>query len=185
MKRFLKEYIVDTIILTDFPSSSSTKMLSGEVYSRVKDAGVVMQVFDCQNVVSLRQVEVAVLNALAAMRSGRNIARDLGVELLVRLSTRREIDEAIRTMGISSNTRHLGVTLVATKDGALEKARPLVIEAVGGREIPEIPPHSDEELSELTKLYGVSDTKLRTVKSRSREEALEFAVLERMALMDV
>lgn len=185
MRRHFNEYAVDLIILTDFPPLQSEKAISSEVFSKLKELGLVIQLFDCKNVLSLEHVEAAVLNALAAMKAGRNIARDLAVELLVRLSTNRKIDEAIRTVGVSDDTRQLGVNLVSTKEEVLDRARPLIIGSIKGTEIPGIPLRSEEELNRLARLYGVSDTQLRTIKSRSKQEALEFAILEKMALMDL
>jgi KEOPS complex subunit Cgi121 len=72
--------------------------------------GCVIQALDADKVVCERHLLLAAEKALQAFSKGRNIAKDLGVEILRYASGERQIERAL-SIGLSSSTKRIALVL--------------------------------------------------------------------------
>ncbi len=96
-----------------------------ELISVIKDLqtrhGCVVQALDADKVVSERHIFFATEKAFAAFSQGRNIAKDVGMEIMRYASGERQIERALQ-MGISDCTKRIALIL-ATSDGIMPLAK--------------------------------------------------------------
>ncbi|MDM7913431.1 MAG: KEOPS complex subunit Cgi121 [Methanotrichaceae archaeon] len=73
--------------------------------------GCIVQALDADKIVCERHLLLATEKALQAFSKGRNIAKDLGVEILRYASGERQIERAL-SIGLSSTTKRIALVLV-------------------------------------------------------------------------
>jgi KEOPS complex subunit Cgi121 len=158
----------------------------------VADAhGVTVQAFDARYVVSRNHLERAVELADRAFERGENVARDRGVEILLYVAGRRQIDRAL-SVGVSPGEGPV-VVVVDDPDASDTRAaegRPGDGDGEGGAEAAAAAAVADllapaETLGEfeterVREFYDVGAAELAAV-----EGGLADVVLERVALLDV
>ncbi|MFB3766243.1 MAG: KEOPS complex subunit Cgi121 [Methanotrichaceae archaeon] len=135
--------------------------------------GCTIQAIDADNIVSERHLTFAAEKALSAFSEGRNIAKDLGVEILRYASGERQIERAL-AIGLSDFTERIGLIIVPGQ----------------GKLMPE-----DSELSSVIeidrkgciykaeavkKVFNISEEELWA----AGEARISDLVLERVALVD-
>lgn len=76
----------------------------------------VIQALDADKVVSEKHLVFATRKALLAFASGRNIAKDPGVEILRYSSGERQIERAM-AMGVSDSTERIVLVMASLSDG--------------------------------------------------------------------
>lgn len=76
----------------------------------------VIQALDADKVVSERHLVFAATKALLAFASGRNVAKDPGVEILRYASGERQIERAL-AMGVSDSTERIALVMASRGDG--------------------------------------------------------------------
>jgi KEOPS complex subunit Cgi121 len=85
-----------------------------ELISALRDItashGCVIQVLDADKIVSIRHLLFAYEKAMQAFAEKRNIAKDLGVEILRYASGERQIERAL-SIGLSSSTKRIALVL--------------------------------------------------------------------------
>ena len=151
------------------------------------DHGVTVQAFDARYVVSRTHLERAVELADRAIDRGENVARDRGVEILLYVAGRRQIDQAL-TLGVSAGEGPVVVLVDAgggndattngsdVDDDERERAATAAIEELL------VPRETlgayDEAL--VREYFDVGDPELSVVQGD-----LADVVLERVALLDV
>jgi KEOPS complex subunit Cgi121 len=150
-----------------------------EFISAVRDlqarTGFIIQVFDADKIASERHLTFAVEKALMAFDEKRNIAKDLGVEILRYAAGERQIERAL-LIGASATTKRIALIMIK----------------------PEMINQSWPDGSELSKLvdvdgkgYSFNTAAVRETFNISVEEILAAGearipdlVLERVALVD-
>lgn len=145
----------------------------------------VVQLFDADPIISLRQIHAAVAAAYLAFSAGTNIARRIEIEVLLRLAADTQIGRALQRIGVREDSKELGAT-VMTKDRD-EALRILgrVASLVGGEEVSEEALGDEHKIGEALKFYNIEAEEVETVQAESRREAVLLLVLERMAMLDV
>lgn len=78
--------------------------------------GCVIQALDADKVVSEKHLLFAARKALSALASGRNIAKDPGVEILRYASGERQIERAL-AVGVSDSTERVALVIASLGDG--------------------------------------------------------------------
>ena len=159
---------------------SDVRLLFGRPKIREKDSflaalrevqnrhGCVIQAMDASVVVSERHATFAAEKALRAFSERRNVAKDLGLEILRYASGQRQIERAL-SMGVSESTQR--VALIVMENGtALEISD--IIEA--DDEGPRFSPAAVKEA------FDIPEPEIKTV----GEDRIPDLVLERVALID-
>jgi len=138
--------------------------------------GSTIQVLDADKVVSERHLMLAAERALAAFGERRNVAMDLGVEILRYASAQRQIERAMY-MGISDSTERIAVVAVAEASG---NGHEVSIEAEICRLIEMDGAGSSYRPEAVRETFDISEEEIRA----AGESRIPDLVLERIALMD-
>jgi KEOPS complex subunit Cgi121 len=138
--------------------------------------GSTLQVLDADKVVSERHLVLAAERALAAFGEGRNVAMDLGVEILRYASAQRQIERAM-SMGISDSTERIAIVAVAEASG---NGHEVLIEAEICRLIEMDGAGSSYSPEAVREIFDISEEEIRA----AGESRIPDLVLERIALMD-
>jgi len=100
--------------------ASSSKLGAVELLERLKRAGRsgVVQAFDADSVINRTHLVGAYLNAVAAFKEHRNIAKNMSMEMLLFAAMTTQIEDAIKLVGIKSTSNFI---LFANNQRAFEK----------------------------------------------------------------
>lgn len=154
--------------------------LTKEVESRF---GVTVQFFDASLVATWEHVFFSALNAVKAVEAGRSIARNLGIEVLVRLSGQRQISVALEMFGLKSGCKELGVVVIGKNAGTVEDVARYVVERSGLEEDDSVLELNHEKAEQIKKAFNIEDRELEAVQAEGEFEALVKCCIERCALL--
>jgi KEOPS complex subunit Cgi121 len=130
--------------------------------------GCVIQAMDASVVVSERHATFAAEKAMRAFSERRNVAKDLGLEILRYASGQRQIERAL-SMGVSEATQR--VALIVMENGTpLEISDIIEVDGDGPRFSP----------AAVKKAFDIREPEIEAV----GEERIPDLVLERVALID-
>jgi tRNA threonylcarbamoyladenosine modification (KEOPS) complex Cgi121 subunit len=149
-----------------------------------KDTAVV-EVFRSDFIISLKQVYLAAMSAINAFNSKTNIARSLGIEILLRLSSETQIDQAIRKIGVNRDLNEVGVCIVARNMNELMKLSNKLLQEINGVELTEESLHSLDRVYKALEFYNVKQEEIESIQARDLYEAVLFLILERIATVDI
>lgn len=132
-----------------------------------------MQAMDADNVVSERHITFAAEKALFAFSNGRNVAKDLGVEILRYASGERQIERAL-SIGLSGSTERVALIIIPGKNGLMPEDSELsnLIEIDRKR--------CSFKVEAVKKIFNISKEELWA----AGETRISDLVLERVALVD-
>jgi len=139
-------------------------------------SGCIVQALDADKVVSEQHVRFATKKALLAFSEGRNVAKDLGMEILRYASGERQIERAL-SMGISEATERIALVIVHRPNHECrwpensELAALIDVDGLGCSFKPDA----------VKKAFSISDEELKVVD----ETRLSELVLERVALVEI
>jgi KEOPS complex subunit Cgi121 len=136
--------------------------------------GCTLQALDADMVVSERHLVMAAEKALEAFRERRNVAMDLGMEILRCASGNRQIERAL-AMGISDSTKRVAIVAVASGKG-----HDLFAEAEICRLVEPDGAGSSYRAEAVRKIFDISEEEIQA----AGESRIPDLVLERVALMD-
>jgi KEOPS complex subunit Cgi121 len=136
--------------------------------------GCTLQALDADKVVNEKHIALAAEMALAAFEERRNIAMDLGVEILRYASAQRQIERAL-AMGISDSTKRIALVAVASGSGhnlfaEAEICRLIELDGAG----------SSYRAEAVRETFDISEEEIQA----AGESKIPDLVLERVALMD-
>lgn len=155
-----------------------------EKIRKEKQPNIETQFFDARLVATWQHLYFAVLNALTAFKNRENISKSLEVEIMLYASAQRQIQKAIRLLGIHHDSSDIAVVIVGEEPERLRTALSTIARHINA--------HPDETALELTrekmgviqKAFKISDEELETVRKKDGlEEALTSLVIERVALL--
>ncbi|NYT00698.1 MAG: hypothetical protein GKB99_03110 [Methanocellales archaeon] len=164
----------------------NTEIISGVV--QIEDVGnflkmlnevskkyrVVIQVLDADHIASREHISFAVEKAKKAVQEGRNIAKDLGIEILLYASGKRQIEHAM-SMGIHPGKNSVAIVIIGcdTSDATCEMKSVI-------NEYPVLD-YTEHKKKKLIKTFNITEAEIRAV----GEDKIPELVLERVALLDV
>lgn len=144
----------------------------------------VLQVFDAGTVISHIQVHAAAVAAELAFRAGSNVARSLGMEVLVRLAADTQIGRALRKVGVREESGEVGVCAIAESREEAEKAAEELARLLRGVRMSEEELRAMERVERALRFYGIS-SEVEVVQASSRWEAALLLILERISSTDL
>jgi len=136
--------------------------------------GCMIQVLDADKVVSEKHLVFAAKKAFLAFSERRNIAKDLGVEIMRYASGERQIERAL-TMGISNSTKRIVLIVVPLGDG---RKLPTATDLSSLIELDERGCSFNSKA--VRDFFDISPEEIRAV----GEQRIPDLVLERVALVD-
>jgi KEOPS complex subunit Cgi121 len=149
-----------------------------------QDYAVTIQALDATLIAGVGHINSAVQKAIRALATRQGITNDLGLEILLYASGKRQIERAL-AMGVTEGENKVAVVIV---DVAGDKDLDAVAEAVKRETgIEEMPlqeldvNHNEHKKASLKRFFAITDDELNAV----GEQKLQQLVLERVALLDV
>jgi len=135
--------------------------------------GCTIQAIDANNIVSERHLTFAAEKALRAFSEGRNIAKDLGVEILRYASGERQIERAL-SIGLSDSTKRVAILIIPGQSGLMPENSELssIIETDSKG--------CSFKAEAVRNIFNISEEELRA----AGETRIPDLVLERVALAD-
>ena len=147
---------------------------------------VIVQLFDAETVAGKRHLYFGTLNAIKKFIQGRGLSQSLDIEILLCVSAQKQIGEAIRINGIQRLTKKIAVVLVANSvESDLNAAQKLESLIPGAQDQTLLTKMDDKKRDYLIKSYGISSSEFESLPETSSEEALEWLVVERTAILEV
>lgn len=144
-----------------------------------------VQAFDADLIAGPEHLICAATNAVRGFMA-KPISRALETELLLYASGQRQIDSAIRMLGLSPGTKNLAVVAIDEEKGRLLESLRAIAGAVGGRESDSILSISGrEKLERIVKAFGISDEEMKGFIGRDPSEAVRKAIIERSAMLSI
>ncbi|MFN4133263.1 MAG: KEOPS complex subunit Cgi121 [Candidatus Hadarchaeales archaeon] len=153
----------------------SAKNLFQTIVEAGKEHGVLLQAFDARAIAGPRHLVHAVTLCLAARERGKNIARTPEIDLLCWVAGEKQIEMAVRKVGVKSKSP---IAIVAV-GGEIEKITSAMREIFmksGLRADPEVVEMSQEKVAKIKKIFAITEAELTT--------SIEKIVLERIALLE-
>ena len=139
------------------------------------------QLLDADRVAGWEHIYLSAVNAIKAFQSGYNIARSLPMEVLLYVSCRDQIADAIRLVGLSRRTERAALLILARdEEGGWEAYRRA--SRLLGVEDDSVLGVDEAKLRRLMELHGVSREELEAV-GGAEAEALTMLLVERGALL--
>jgi tRNA threonylcarbamoyladenosine modification (KEOPS) complex Cgi121 subunit len=157
-----------------------------EVHKEYPEVSV--QVVDLDNVPGSRYLFLATINALKSFRSKQPISKTLSMEILLYVSASRQIAEAIRLVGMSSQTKRIAVLSVGkTKEELSGTAAVLsrTLDQTNSDALVDV--WSTTRTENVRSLFQIGPKELKSTLRRkeSTSQAVERLAIERSALLTV
>ena len=86
-------------ILAGTISVDDTQYFLNAVNKVSADSGAIIQAINAENIAGKEHIDYAIKKAIKSFETGKNIAKDLGLEILLYVSARRHIQKAL-AMGV-------------------------------------------------------------------------------------
>ena len=185
MLRYFQEYgkYVEVTGFKDVRFEDAEELI--KAFRKMKQKDVTIQFFAGNLVATWEHLYFAVLNALMAFRTGRNISKNLAMEVMLYASAQRQIRKAIQLIGVKRGYPASIVVVIIGDDEADVGAELTRISKC----LDKVPDDSILELSvfkaqSIRQAFDVSSRELETVIGKDKgERALVNIVIERMALL--
>ncbi len=140
-----------------------------------RECGVTVQAVNADLVAGRGHIEFAADKAVLAFKEKRNLARDLGMEIMLYLRGRRQIEKALE-LGVREGMNNVAIIIVGDEPGcAGDKAR-AVLDKVDEKVVDY--DHGKDEA--LMRLYDITPAEVEIV----GKERIPLLVSERSALLE-
>ena len=142
------------------------------------------QIFDANTLISPIQVEAAFINALLSIEAKKSIARNLALEILLKMAAETQISNAIKKIGIKNNLEYLGLYLIGSSIEEIKKDIKKILEKINGKLIDwrEIPRKS---IKDILKKYNIEEDEINSICQDKSLKPEEYLILERIATSDL
>jgi KEOPS complex subunit Cgi121 len=143
-----------------------------------------VQFFNAELVATWQHLYFAVLNALTAFKSKRNISKSVAIEVMLYASAQRQIRKAIDLIGVKRDSAQVAVVIVGESPSSVKAVFSAVSKRVGAEPDDTVLELSKEKTRSIRRAFGISEKELETVMEKNNvEQALVDLVIERIALL--
>ena len=164
-------------ILAGTISVEDTQRFLDAVNKVSTDSGAIIQAINAENIAGREHIDYAVKKATKSFENGKNIAKDLGLEILLYIGARRHIQKAL-TMGVREGAMNV-LFIVVGEEVQVKKALGMLSKMIGVR--PEVIEYNESKRSCIMEAFDITD---REVDAAGGHEKIPKLVLERVALFD-
>ena len=164
-------------ILAGTISVDDTQCFLNAVNKVSADSGAIIQAINAENIAGKEHVDYAVKKAIKSFENGKNIAKDLGLEILLYVSARRHIQKAL-AMGVREGAMNV-LFIVIGEEVEAKKALAALSKMIELR--PEVIDYTESKRSRIMKAFDITD---KEVNAAGGPEKIPKLVLERVALFD-
>jgi len=143
-----------------------------------------VQFFDAELVATWQHLYFAVLNALLAFKSERNISKSVAMEVMLYASVQRQIRKAIQLVGVKCDSANVAVVVIGESADSVKAFLSAVSKRVGKEPEDGVLEILNEKVRVIREAFGITETELETVMEKNNgAQALVDLVIERMALL--
>ena len=140
-----------------------------------KECNVTVQAVNADRIAGRAHIEFAANKAVEAFRNKENLARDLGMETMLYLRGRRQIEKALE-LGVREGMNDVAIVIIGDSPGCAEDKARAVLDVVDGNVVDY--GHAKDET--LMKLYDITPEEIDIV----GRERIPLLVIERSALLE-
>ncbi len=145
---------------------------------------VAVQFFNADLVATWEHLYFAVLDALMAFRTKRNISKSLAVEFMLYASAQRQIRKAIDRIGVKTGRSNIAIVVSGENRDAVESTLSSISALFQKEQDDKVLEFSLAKVQMIRKSFGITETELKVVTERDdKERSLVNLVIERMALL--
>lgn len=146
---------------------------------------VPMQIVEARYLCGTRHAFHAGNLALRAHQEKRGRAKRIEMEIMLYLAGRRQIGEAIKSIGVKNRTKEVAIIAVGSSERAVREALPEVAKQLEGREDDTLLSLTDQKKLSLQELLEITNDELTIVTGgKNWKEGLLKCVMERGAMLD-
>jgi KEOPS complex subunit Cgi121 len=142
-----------------------------------------VQFFDAGLIAGFEHLYFATLNAVKAFEIGRNISKDLSVEILLYASGQHQIEKAIQMLGIKPSSSQIVVLVLADSSQNAVEALNDVASLLQGERCNEIVEMTDDKMMNIKKTFNIKKAEIEATLRNSEREAVTSLLIERAALL--
>jgi KEOPS complex subunit Cgi121 len=143
-----------------------------------------VQFFDAELVATWQHLYFAVLNALLAFKTERNISKSVAMEVMLYASAQRQIRKAIQLVGVKCDSENVAVVIIGENPASIRALLSAVSKRVGKEPDDAVLEILNEKVRVIREAFGITETELETVMEKNNAaHALVDLVIERMALL--
>lgn len=153
--------------------------------SELRTSNCIVSIFRGDLVISLKQILLAAISAIIAFKSKTNIARKLDIEILLRLSSETQIDEAIKKIGITREVTDIGICVLSRSKDELRNFLGKLTRLIGGSELSEEDLRTIDRIDRAVKFYNINEDEINAIQAGEMWKAVLLLILERIATVDV
>jgi KEOPS complex subunit Cgi121 len=155
-----------------------------ETIQREKLTDVSVQFFNADLVATWEHLHFALLNALTAFKTQRNVSKSLAVEIMLYASAQRQIRKAIDLVGVKAGCGDVAVVIVGEKPDSVEASISEISRFLGKNPDEHVLELSTSKALAIRRAFTITEMELAVVtKKGDGEQALVDLVIERMALL--
>jgi tRNA threonylcarbamoyladenosine modification (KEOPS) complex Cgi121 subunit len=156
-----------------------------KAFRKDKQKDVTIQFFDGKLVATWEHLYFAVLNALMAFRTGRNISKNLAMEVMLYASAQRQIRKAIQLIGVKRGCyANIAAVVIGDNEAAVGAELTCISKRLDKKPDDGVLGLSKDKTQSILRAFGISPKELEVVMGKDNEEqALVKIVIERMALL--
>jgi KEOPS complex subunit Cgi121 len=155
--------------------------LLNSVKEQVEDCCI--QLFDPNLIAGFDHLYFASLNALKAFKTGKNISKDLSVEILLYASGQHQISKAIQLLGVKPSSREVAVLILAATHQKALKALNKVSNVLQGEQCDEIIDMTEKKIPKIKSAFNIKDAEVKATLRESEKQAVSSLLVERAALL--
>ena len=117
------------------------------------DVGII-QLMNADAIAGKEHLQQGVIHAINAFKRGENLAKDLGIEILIRTSAQRQISKAFDILGLKEGEMNIAVVLIDCPDYFIDELSDMFVRNDAVLE-------ADESI--LTNLYDIPEKELKNM----------------------
>jgi tRNA threonylcarbamoyladenosine modification (KEOPS) complex Cgi121 subunit len=146
-----------------------------------------VQFFDADSIADFDHLRFATIDALTAFKNKLNISNSVAMETLLYASAQHQIKDSLKLLGISSKSTRVAVLILTETEEQASTVLDSVSELLPGKRDDSVIEFTDEKVSRIRRLFGISqlEVEAQTKRKRGEKEALTDLVIEHMALLAV
>jgi len=153
----------------------------GQFRTETKD--VAIQFFNANHVAGRQHLYFAALNALNAFEKKINISNNLEVEALLYASAQRQIQKAVKMLGIKQESREVATLIMTELGNKKADYLRLVSEIIPGERDDSVLDLTDKKIEKIKELFNISDIEFEATLKREglEKEALTDLIIEELS----
>lgn len=140
-----------------------------------RECNVTVQAVNADLVAGRSHIEFASDKAVESFKEKRNLARDLGMEIMLYLRGRRQIEKALE-IGVHEGMNNVAIIILGDEPGCAEEKALAVLDKVDGKVVD----YDHRKDDALMRLYDITPAEVEVV----GKERIPLLVRERSALLE-